>query len=106
MSSVGGAGWLPPTPLVSSTAGVAGQRRIAESDALQADKASRDQQHQQRLSAERAVSDVTDPSQTGDRDADGRLPWTFTGRGNAAGDLQPGTASQADDQGGLLDVQV
>lgn len=109
MSSVGfGAGGI--NPLVSSTAGAAGQQRVANTGQQAADAAQRKFAVDQQTLTAKAVGDVSDPSQTDDRDADGRQPWAFQRQQQGgAGNGQPHAPRVPDpdgERGGALDFDV
>ncbi len=109
MSSVGfGAGGL--NPLVSSTAGAAGQQRMANSGQQTADAAQRKFSVDQQTLTAKAVGDVADLSQSDDRDADGRQPWSFQrhpqGEGGAAHPPSPRIPDPEGERGGKIDFDV
>lgn len=91
MSSVGlGPGGI--NPLVSSTAGSAGQQRVANANQQAAGAAQQKFSVDQKALSAKAVGDVADLSESDDRDADGRQPWMFQRR-------QPGSGGNGHPQG-------
>lgn len=109
MSSVGfGAGGI--NPLVSSTAGLAGQQRVANAGQQSADAAQQKFAVDQNALTTKAVGDVSDLSETDDRDADGRQPWSFQRRQqDASGQGRPPTPRVPDpdgERGGQLDFDA
>lgn len=109
MSSVGfGAGGI--NPLVSSTAGAAGQQRIANAGQASADAVQRKFAVDQQALAAKAVGDVSDPSETDDRDADGRQAWSFQrhqqGQGGDGSRPTPRVPDPDGERGGQLDFDV
>jgi hypothetical protein len=109
MSAVGGGGWNFG-PLVNSTAGAAGQRRVAETDREQAESAERKFQLDQQAITEKMVGDVGASDETHDRDADGRQPWTIIRRKASGGDASTGHPPRAPDpdheRGEQLDLEA
>jgi hypothetical protein len=79
MSAIGGGG-MNIGPLVGSSAGVSGQRRVGETARQQAEAAERKFELDQQALTERAVGDIGASDEANDRDADGRQPWTIVRR--------------------------
>lgn len=109
MSSVGlGAGGI--NPLVSSTAGAAGQQRIANAGQQSAGAAQQKFAVDQQALTAKAVGDVSDLSETDDRDADGRQPWAFQrhqhGQGGDGHPPAPRVPDPDGERGGQLDFDV
>lgn len=84
MSAVGSGG-LNFVPLVGATAGLAGQRRVAEAETQQAEAAERKFQLDRGHALERSVGDIGASDEAGERDADGRQPWGPPTRPRASG---------------------
>lgn len=77
MSQIGGS--VSQVPLAAPAAAVSGQLRHAESNQRQADAGDRSFQISRDRQLEQTVSDVGDPGQADDRDADGRMAWSAPG---------------------------
>ena len=109
MSAIGGGGWSIG-PLTNSTAGTAGQRRVAETDREQAESAERKFQLDQQALTEKAVGDIGESDEAHDRDADGRQPWTIIRRRAAGNDTSTPAPPRAPDpdheRGGQLDLEA
>lgn len=108
MSSVGfGPAGIPP--LVSSTAGAAGQQRTANANQQSADAAQRKFAMDQNALTAKAVGDIGAMDESGDRDADGRQPWALQKRGQGQGDQSGNAHHKAPDpdgeRGGTLDLE-
>lgn len=76
MSSIG-SGPIGIPPLVSSAAGTAGQQKSAEADRVHQDGNVRRFQLDRADQFEKAVGDIGESDGADDRDADGRMPWSF-----------------------------
>jgi len=108
MSSVGlGPAGIPP--LVSSTAGAAGQQKIANSGQQSAEAAQRKFAMDQQTLTAKAVGDIGAMDESGDRDADGRQPWarhqTGGGAGGSSGQPAPKAPDPDGERGGMLDLE-
>jgi hypothetical protein len=108
MSSVGmGPGGIPP--LVSSTAGAAGQQRAANANQQSAEAAQRKFAMDQNALTAKAVGDVGAMDESGDRDADGRQPWMLQkrgpGQGGQPGQQTPKAPDPDGERGGRLDLE-
>ncbi len=109
MSSVGfGPAGIPP--LVSSTAGAAGQQRTANANQQSAEAAQRKFAIDQNTLTAKAVGDIGAMDESGDRDADGRQPWMLHQRGNGQGEHPGQSKPKAPDpdgeRGGVLDLDA
>ena len=108
MSSVGfGPAGIPP--LVSSTAGAAGQQRTASANQQSAEAAQRKFAMDQNALTAKAVGDIGAMDESGDRDADGRQPWMLQKRGQGHGGQAGHAPHKAPDpdgeRGGVLDLE-
>ncbi len=108
MSSVGfGPAGIPP--LVSSTAGAAGQQRTANAGQQSADAAQRKFAMDQQALTAKAVGDVGAMDESGDRDADGRQPWmrqqAGSGPDGKPGNPTPKAPDPDGERGGMLDLE-
>jgi len=77
MSSIG-SGPLGIPPLTISLAGTSGQQKAADVNRVQQDAAVQKFQHDRAEQLERSVGDIGASEATDERDADGRMPWSFT----------------------------
>ncbi len=89
MSSIG-SGPVGIPSIVSSAAGVTGQQKSAEANRVQQDGNIRRFQIDRADQFEKAVGDIGASDGTDERDADGRMPWTFQQR-NASSKDDAGT---------------
>lgn len=107
MSSVGfGPAGIPP--LVSSTAGAAGQQRVAGANQQSTEAAQRKFAVDQNALTAKAVGDIGAMDESGDRDADGRQPWALQkrGKGGASGQQTPKAPDPDGERGGQLDLEA
>lgn len=112
MSQIGSS--VSQVPLAAPAAAVSSQLRHAESNQRQADAGDRSFQISRDRQLEQAVSDVGDPGQADDRDADGRMAWSGPSGGPgrpAAGDPveqtpQPRAPDALEERGLQLDVEA
>jgi hypothetical protein len=109
MSSIGtgGAGFVP---LVGSTAGLAGQQRLAGANQQTAEAAGKTQQAAREAELQQSVGDVGESNQTGDRDADGREAWRWTRSGppphEPGAHTMPHSVDPEGDRGNALDLEA
>ncbi len=109
MSSIG-SGPLGIPPLVSSAAGVAGQQKSAETNRVNQDGNVQKFQLDRADQFEQTVGDVSASNETDERDADGRMPWSFQ-RGHATGpgdetSSPPHAPDLTQERGGQLDLDA
>jgi hypothetical protein len=83
MSSIG-SGPVGMGPIVQSAAGVTGQQKSAEANRTQQDGNVQRFQLDRADQFEKTVGDIGESDGTDERDADGRLPWTFKPPGTPA----------------------
>lgn len=76
MSSIG-SGPLGIPPLVTSAAGSAAQQKAADANRTARDGEVQKFQLDRADQFEKSVGDIGESDETDDRDADGRMPWTF-----------------------------
>ena len=89
MSTIGSGGFVPP--IASSVAGATGQQKTAEINRTNQEGAERKFQLDRAAQSEKALGDIGESNQTDDdRDADGRMPWSFAHR---TGEKSTGTES-------------
>jgi hypothetical protein len=112
MSSIG-SGPLGIPPIVSSAAGAAGQQKPAEANRTQQDGNIQRFELERADQFEKTVGDIGQSDGADDRDADGRMPWSFQ-RPNrnpgASGSSEPGQAPHppdpSGDRGSRLDLDA
>lgn len=112
MSSIG-SGPIGLGPLTNSVAGAGGQQKAADVNRTQQDAAARKFQIDRADQLKKTLGDIGESNQTDDdRDADGRMPWTFqrSGTGKDASAATPSPPKHAPDlsheRGGTLDLDA
>ena len=110
MSSIG-SGPLGIPPLVNSAAGAAGQQKSAEANRVQQDGNVQRFQLDRADQLEKAVGDIGESDSTDERDADGRMPWSFKRPGSSSpGDAEispgPHAPDLSQERGGQLDLDA
>ena len=93
MSSIG-SGPLGIPPIVSSAAGASGQQKSADANRTQQDGNIQRFQLDRADQFEKAVGDIGESDGTDERDADGRMPWSFKNPQDSPGN--PGGAGSSD----------
>lgn len=112
MSSIG-SGPLSIPPLASSVAGATSQQKSADVNRAQQEAAARKFQLDRAAQTEKALGDIGESNETDDdRDADGRMPWSFqqsgNGKGSATDSTQPARHAPdiTQERGGQLDLDA
>lgn len=111
MSSIG-SGPIGLGPLTNSVAGASGQQKAADVNRTQQDAAARKFQIDRADQLEKTLGDIGESNETDDdRDADGRMPWTFQRSGSgkdasATPDALRHAPDLTQERGGTLDLDA
>lgn len=108
MSSIG-TGPMGVPPLASSVAGAGGQQKTAETDRANHDGQVQKFQLDRADQFEKSVGDIGASDGTDERDADGRMPWSFKrspGSGKDDGSTPSHAPDPAGERGGQLDLDA
>jgi hypothetical protein len=112
MSSIG-SGPIGISPIVNSAAGVGGQQKSADVNRTQHDAGIQRRQSDRADQFEKTVGDIGESDGTDERDADGRLPWTFKPPGppspqqeDASGTSRQHAADLTGERGRTLDLDA
>lgn len=110
MSSIG-SGPVGIPPIVSSAAGVTGQQKAADANRVNQDGNVRRFQMDRVDQFEKAVGDIDASDGTDERDADGRMPWTFQRQSPSSQDdsgplTEPHAPDITEERGRQLDLDA